>query len=209
MRLCPHCHLWILGGNWDRVRGRCRTKGAVSLNAPSDRFCVKCGLTKPSADFRSKGAWCGPCRDSYNEARARKIPCRQCGSRTGRSVTGASASELCHECRHAARRRARRPPRRTGRTWAKDGYLFAYVPGRGRIPAHRLVMELHLGRALLKSESVHHKNGDRADNRLTNLEMWSRSQPAGQRVEDKVEWAIELLHLYRPELLADLVRRVA
>lgn len=83
-----------------------------------------------------------------------------------------------------------------------DGYRKVYVPGRGRLREHRVVMERALGRQLLRTESVHHINGIRHDNRLQNLELWSSSQPPGQRVEDKVAWAIELLRLYRPEALA-------
>lgn len=60
-----------------------------------------------------------------------------------------------------------------------------------------------IGRPLLPHEQPHHVNGDRADNRLCNLELWSTSQPAGQRVEDKTAWALDLLHLYAPHLLAD------
>ena len=61
---------------------------------------------------------------------------------------------------------------------------------------HRVVFEEYLGRKLVGHENVHHINGDRADNRLRNLELWSVSQPAGQRVEDKLEWAREIVHLY-------------
>ena len=36
----------------------------------------------------------------------------------------------------------------------------------------------------------------RSDNRLSNLELWNTMQPAGQRVEDKVLFAKEILKLY-------------
>ena len=71
------------------------------------------------------------------------------------------------------------------KTVDRNGYVTVYVLGKLE-KEHRLVMEQSLGRKLKKGENVHHKNGIRSDNRIENLELWTKPQVPGQRFEEVV-----------------------
>ena len=127
----------------------------------------------------------------------------------------ATARGLCDT--HRARKRkhgdalAHLPIKKvSGKGFVNHGYFRIPVPedlrwltnGQRSIYEHRLVMAQLLGRPLAADESVHHRSGDRLDNRPENLELWSRWQPRGQRVCDKIEYALEILERYLPAALA-------
>lgn len=125
-------------------------------------------------------------------------PCGGCGTPTTRYLSSRGKRVFCSTaCRDEHKRSA--PKRRSN----KADYVLLFVgvgyPGAtkaGYIMEHRKVMQEHLGRELERHENVHHINGDKRDNSIENLELWTTSQPQGQRVEDKIRWAREFLALY-------------
>lgn len=150
---------------------------------------------------------CGDAFVAYGDKRRRfcSMECRQQQTRVKASCTHCGADVLkfktllseeqknvfCNSDCWNAYRRAQ--PSKVNKS--SNGYAVKNIGGK-QVKEHRRVMEQFLQRKLRPHETVHHKNGVRNDNRLSNLELWSKAQPYGQRVEDKIAWAIEFLETY-------------
>ncbi len=145
--------------------------------------------------------------------------CSKCGSR-GRvlveqvraSVRKNSYTGLCKKC---AERRTQPQPRgdaspnwKGGRRTTPKGYVMVLRPDHpraqnGYVQEHRLAMEEHLGRPLLPTETVHHKNGVKHDNSIENLEVWGSYHGNGHRYEDLSVVELKALIAYLEQLVAE------
>ncbi len=172
-------------GRQNRCR-ECDRTGARGRWAVDKPACKDCGLPFTTKERR---AICVACHKQKQ-----KVPCPLCGKPKMRPAS------VCAEC--CDRSGSNNPAWKGGQTRNTKGYVYVLTPDRGYVAAHHIVMEGIIDRRLVDKENVHHLNGVKDDNRPENLELWSRSQPTGQRVRDKIAWAKELLVLYEPESLA-------
>jgi len=167
-----------------------------------------CGQTFRARPHGSVRRFCSPkCRARYGkrDARARgyvrppQPPCVVVGCDLPNQAKGYCAMHLERIKRHGEPGEAARRKARNGEaTWRPnaDGYIIWPSRGGTVILQHRVEMERHIGRELLPDETVHHRNGDRSDNSISNLELWSSAQPAGQRAADKLAYALEIIERY-------------
>jgi len=66
-----------------------------------------------------------------------------------------------------------------------NGYVYLRI-GNKYVCEHRYIMGQFLGRELQHGEVVHHKDCNRSNNLLSNLELWTSPHLAGIRLSDLI-----------------------
>lgn len=198
----PHYAKGLCRGHYEQRR---RGRSLKRLKEYTDEICLcaipECSNEFPQRAIGSRRLYCSRrCRDLAGSRRRRNNPKwtdpKQRPDWPKCQVDGCEKPKLARSLcsMHYERLKKYGTPgeaesRKTPGKWRKTsaGYLRRHFEGRHELQ-HRVVMEATLGRPLHKYETVHHVNGDRSDNRVENLELWVRSQPAGQRIADIIEW---------------------
>lgn len=146
--------------------------------------CVDCGLGRWVALRRGKpgSSRCYACSRNYpGRIKAIRRGADHWNWKGGRSITAKGYIERWLDPQSAFHPMA-----------DKDGYVYE----------HRLVVAEHLGRCLTAEEEVHHRDGNKHNNELSNLQLLSKSDHSAMHSSD----TNALLH--RIAELEDAVRRL-
>ena len=79
----------------------------------------------------------------------------------------------------------------------ENGYKRVLIPYGERtdsnkyIMEHRLIMEKHIGRKLKDDEVVHHKNRNRGDNRISNLQVMTYAEHSAHHTRKNGRWSVK------------------
>lgn len=188
-RSCKLCKKTFLTTKWHLAHGagkccsnKCR---GLAHRKRKTKICKVCKKSFSHQASRMKSRkFCSKICSGVSRRNRRTKTCGFCGKEYQAAKWYFKRTKFCSkECANDASRTS---------YLTDSGYVASSVLGEHTLE-HRSVMGRHLGRKLESHETVHHKNGIRTDNRLSNLELWTSRHGRGARVEDLEKDAIQRL----------------
>jgi hypothetical protein len=138
--------------------------------------CAWCGRDLERRSFLDVWQWrrarfCNlECYRAHHAARQQRRTCRHCGKRFMVRGPWERRRFCARTCRYeAAKKTGGTYVGSNGYTYVKDHARPGGEASKAYFLLHRRVVERSLGRLLKPGETIHHKNGDKSDNRPKNL----------------------------------------
>lgn len=128
---------------------------------------------------RKNQEFCSNKCSSISKSQQILLKCDFCGKEFYRVKCHISPKNYCStKCRYASQvqRTGNNAPRWNGGVHLSDGYILLRQDNGKYIGEHRIVMQNHIRRKLKSGEIVHHKDGNKQNNDISNLCIVSRSE---------------------------------